>query len=86
MLLRDPGAASVPVSVLLKTDIQNVYLLAILFLFVDVKSYVYINSDDGWLDLNRTAAGELNPSAHFANNTLGGENYTLKMLVSRKQG
>lgn len=44
--------------------------------------YIYINSDDGWLDLNRTAGGELNPSAHFLNNTLGGANYTLKTLAT----
>ena len=30
-------------------------------------NYTYINTDDGWLDLNRTASGQLQPSATFTN-------------------
>ena len=29
--------------------------------------YVYVNSDDGWLDLNRTADGSLHPTSQFTN-------------------
>eukprot|EP00040_Diaphanoeca_grandis_P031936 m.192325 g.192325 ORF g.192325 m.192325 type:complete len:645 (-) comp32461_c0_seq1:111-2045(-) len=32
--------------------------------------YVYINSDDGWLDLNRTVDGQLHPATTFTNGTL----------------
>lgn len=32
--------------------------------------YIYINTDDGWLDFNRTASGELHPSAHFTNDSM----------------
>ena len=32
--------------------------------------YIYINTDDGWLDFNRTASGELHPSVHFTNESM----------------
>jgi alpha-galactosidase len=37
---------------------------------LDKVGYLYINSDDGWLDLNRTAAGTLHPATTFTNGTL----------------
>lgn len=41
---------------------------------LQASGYVYINTDDGWLDKNRTNGGQaglLKPSAHFTNETDG---------------
>jgi hypothetical protein len=33
-------------------------------------SYIYINTDDGWNDFNRSAGGGLHPHAKFTNGTM----------------
>lgn len=45
--------------------------------------YLYINSDDGWLNLNRSAEGSLVPTAAFLNNT-GGDMQNLVGQLHKK--